>query len=114
MTKAKRLTRVYSYSAATGVEPHAVASSRTETIVVQCGISGMVMRRSELDEPDGYYFTSPVLAVEAFVAKAKAALADSSRAAGHAGWRKALGDAQEILCQIQAGARVMASEGSKT
>lgn len=97
----KRPRHVYSYSPASGVEAHAVIEHRRDWIVIQPrkqSLFTMLLSKSELDAERCYY-TTPERAVEAFIAKAIAALADKKRAKSHDGWRAALRDAQKFLCQ---------------
>jgi len=88
---------VYTYSAASGVEKRGVVRASDDAVTVAVGCSGEVVRRSELDGPAARYFTDPLLAIQAFVAKAKAALADASRRQHHAGWKAALSDARKCM-----------------
>jgi hypothetical protein len=88
---------VYRYSPASGVETAVVIRATRDAVTVASGISGQVVRRSELDAPGAAYFTSARRAVGSFVAKAQAALADPSRERHHAGWREALADARARL-----------------
>lgn len=91
---------VYTYSAASGIEKRAVLSTSRASITVASGISGQIVRRTELDAPAARYFTDPFAAIRNFISKAEAALADSSRRKHHADWRGALADAQTRLEQI--------------
>lgn len=93
----KRLKHVFSYSPVTGVEAHRVRDQRRDSLVRECGLSGEVLRVRELNGPGARYYTTPVLAIEAFIAKAEAALADTSKREHHADWRRALRDAQRDL-----------------
>lgn len=97
----KKQRHVYSYSPASGVETHAVIEHRRDWIVIQPraqSIFTMLLPKSELDA-GRYYYTTREQAVEVFIAKAEAALADKTRAESHDGWRTALRDAQKFLCQ---------------
>ena len=91
------MRHVYTYGAAFGVEKRGVLRVGDDAVTVAVGCSGEVIRRSELDGEDGRYFTDPLLAIKAFMAKAKAALADASRRQHHAGWKSALSDASKCL-----------------
>ena len=91
------MRHVYAYSTISGVEKHLVIRASATAITVATGISGQVVRRSELDAPGAWYFTAARLAIEAFVAKAQVALADTSRKKHHAGWRAMLADARKRL-----------------
>ncbi len=88
---------VYTYSAASGIEKRGVVRAADEAVTVAAGCSGEIVRRADLDVPTARYFTDPLLAIEAFVTKAKAALADASRRQHHADWRGALVDASKRL-----------------
>ena len=88
---------VYTYSAVSGVEKRRVERVTDDAVTVAVGCSGEIVRRAELDAPAARYFTDPLLAIQAFVAKAKAALADASRRQHHAGWKSALADASKCL-----------------
>ena len=88
---------VYAYSPSCGVEERRLLRESGEAVTVATGISGEVVRRSDLDAPGARYFTTPRAAVEAFVAKAEAALADASHAEHHAGWREVLAEARARL-----------------
>jgi len=88
---------VYAYSTASGIEKRRVERSTADSVTLAAGVSAQILRRSELDAPTGYYFTDPRLAIQAFVAKAEATLADESRRKHHAGWRAALADAHKCL-----------------
>lgn len=92
-----RKSRVYAYSACSGVEERDVLRETPYAVTIASGISGEVVRRRDLDAPGARYFTTPRAAVEAFVAKAEAALADASRAEHHAGWREVLAEARARL-----------------
>ena len=91
------MRHVYTYSASSGVEKRGVLSTSKDVVTVAVGCSGEVVRCADLDAPAARYFTDPILAIQAFVAKAKAALADASRRQHHAGWRSALADASKCL-----------------
>lgn len=93
----KRLKQIFSYSPATGIEAYRVREQRRDTLVRESGIMGELLRVSELDVAGARYFTTPLRAIEAFVDKAEAALADKSRAAHHKDWRRALVDARRDL-----------------
>ena len=88
---------VYTYSAVTGVEKRGVLRASADAVTVAVGISGEVVRRAELDAPSARYFTDPFAAIQAFIGKAEAALADAARRKHHKGWRAALADAQKRL-----------------
>jgi hypothetical protein len=88
---------VYTYSAVTGVEKRGVVNASADAVTVAVGISGEVVRRSELDSPSARYFTDPFAAIQAFIVKAEAALADAARRKHHKDWRAALADAQKRL-----------------
>lgn len=94
------MKRVYSYSAASGVEEHRVLRATRGAVTVASGISGQVVRRSELDAPGATYFTAARGAIESFVAKAEEAIADASREEHHAGWREVLADARARLEEL--------------
>jgi hypothetical protein len=97
----KRPRHVYSYSPASGVETHAVIEHRRDWIVIQSraqSIFTMLLPKFELDA-GRYYYTTRERAVEAFIAKAEAALADKARAKSRDGWKDALRDAQKFLSQ---------------
>jgi hypothetical protein len=97
----KRQRHVYSYSPASGVEAFAVIEHRRDWIVIQPraeSIFTMLLSKSELDA-GRYYYTTRERAIEAFIAKAEAAIADKVRAKSHDGWKDALRDAQKFLCQ---------------
>ena len=91
------MRHVYTYSAASGVEKRRVERVTDSVITVAAGISGEIVRRTELDAPAARYFTDPFLAIKAFLAKAEVALADASRRKHHADWRGAMADAQKRL-----------------
>jgi hypothetical protein len=91
------LPYLYTYSSLSGVEKRRVERVTNDAVTVATGISGEVVRRAELDAPAARYFTDPLLAIEAFIAKAEVALADASRRKHHAGWRCAMADAQKRL-----------------
>lgn len=91
------MRHVYTYSAASGVEKRGVLSASEDLVTVAVGCSGEVVRRTELDAPAARYFTDPLLAIKAFLAKAEVALADASRRQHHAGWKSALADASKCL-----------------
>lgn len=76
MTKIKKL---YSYYASSGLEVHPVERCTTTSVVVPCGISGEVIRRTEIDVAGARYFTTPTAAIEAFIVKAETAIADPTR-----------------------------------
>lgn len=98
ITDRRRLRAVYTYSACLGVEERPlIRATRDAVTVVVSGISGEVVRRRDLDAPGARYFTTPRAAVEAFVAKAEATLADASRTEHHAGWREVLAEARARL-----------------
>lgn len=96
------MKHVYTYSAASGVEKRGVVRVSDNAVTVAVGCSGEVVRRSELDAPAARYFTDPLLAIQAFMTKAKAALADASRRQHHAGWRAALTDASKRVVELSA------------
>ena len=91
------IRHVYTYSAASGVEKRGVPRVSNEAVTVAVGCTGEVVRRTELDAPAARYFTDPLLAVKAFMIKAKAALADAARRKHHADWRSALTEAHKCL-----------------
>jgi hypothetical protein len=91
------LPYVYTYSSASGVEKRRVERVTDEAVTVVAGISGEIVRRTELDAPAARYFTDPFLAIKAFLAKAEVALSDATRRQHHAGWRCARADAQKCL-----------------
>ena len=91
------MRHVYAYSAASGVEKRGVVRAGDDAITVATGISGEIIRRTDLDVPAARYFTAPLLAIEAFIAKAKTTLADASRRKHHVDWRGALADASKRL-----------------
>ena len=91
------MRHVYTYSSASGVEKRGVVRASDDAVTVAVGCSGEVVRRAELDGPAARYFTDPLMAIQAFVAKAKAALADASRRKHHADWKSALVDASKHL-----------------
>jgi hypothetical protein len=101
---------IYSYSPASGVQVHKVIERSLTRIVILSALSfcGQSLAIAELNK--GHYFTTPALAVQAFIAKADAALAASSRAEGHDGWREAREEALLLLCQKL---RAAASRGLK-
>jgi hypothetical protein len=68
-----------------------------DAVTVAVGASGEIVRRAELDAPCARYFSDPLRAITAFIAKAEAALADAARRQHHAGWRGALVDARRCL-----------------
>jgi hypothetical protein len=97
----KKPRHIYSYSPASGVEAHAVIEHRRAWIVIQPreqSIFTMLLAKSEVDA-QGYYYTTPRRAVEAFVVKAEAALTRDLSAEDHDGWSTALRDAQKFRCQ---------------
>jgi hypothetical protein len=94
------MRHVYAYSASSGVEKCRVIRATASAITVATGISGQVVRRADLDVQGARYFTTSRLAIEAFVAKAQAAIADASRKEHHAGWRGALADAHKRLEEL--------------
>lgn len=87
------MRHVYTYSAASGVEKRGVLRASDDAVTVAVGCTGEVVRRAELDAPAARYFTDPLLAIRAFVAKAQVALADASRRKHHADWKSALTEA---------------------
>ena len=91
---------VYTYSAASGVEKRRVVRAADDAVTVAVGCSAEVVRRAELNVPTARYFTDPLLAIQAFVAKAKTALADASRRKHHQDWRGALADASKRLEEL--------------
>ena len=91
------IRHVYTYSAVSGVEKRGVLRASDDVVTVAVGCSGEVVRRADLDGPAARYFTDPQLAIQAFVTKAKAALADASRRQHHAGWKSALVVASKCL-----------------
>ena len=88
---------VYTYSSVSGVEKRRVERVTDDVVTVVSGLSGEVVRRSELDVSAARYFTDPILAIKAFLAKAEVVLADASRRKHHTGWRCALADAHKRL-----------------
>lgn len=93
----KQLKQIFSYSPATGVETYRVRDQRRDTLVRDSGLSGERLQIAELDGAGAHYFTTPLRAIEAFVDKAEAVLADKSRRAHHKDWRRALTDARRDL-----------------
>lgn len=93
----KKLEMIYAYVPSVGVVEHRVLAVNAEHIVRDSRITGERLRRSDLDTPNSHYFTTRRLACEAFIHKAEAVLADSSRAPHHTGWRKALANARREL-----------------
>ena len=91
------MRHVYTYSAATGVEKRGVVRVSDDAVTVAVGCSGEVVRRADLDGHAARYFTDPLLAIQSFMTKAKAALADASCRQHHAGWEIALADACKRL-----------------
>ena len=91
------MKHVYTYSAASGVEKRGVVHASGDAVTVAVGCSGEVVRRADLDGPAARYFSDPLLAIQAFMAKAQEALADASRRQQHAGWKVALSDACKRL-----------------
>lgn len=94
------IRHVYTYSAASGVEKRGVVRASEDAVTVAVGCSGEIVRRTELDGSAARYFTDPLLAIHAFMAKAKAALADKSRRQHHAGWKSALTEADKRLKEL--------------
>ena len=95
----KKQRHIYSYAPSSGVEHHTVIERRSDSIVMlsrEDSFFAMSFPKSELDA-GLHYYTTRVRAIEAFIEKAKAALADATRAAGHDGWREALRDARKRL-----------------
>jgi hypothetical protein len=70
----KRISKIYSYVPMVGGESHKVTHQRFGSLVRECGISGEVIREKELDVPGARYYSSPLLAVEGFLVKARARL----------------------------------------
>jgi hypothetical protein len=99
VTVSKRIKQIFSYNPVTGVEAYRVhdRDPRRDTIVRINGMFGELLQLSELDVAGARYFTTPLRAIEAFVDKAEAALADTSRKAHHKDWRRALADARRDL-----------------
>jgi hypothetical protein len=97
----KKLSHVYSYSTVSGIEAHRVIERRRDWIAILSRPDSFCAQSLQISELDAgrYYYTTPVRAAEAFVAKAEAALADPARAEGHDGWRTALAAARSFLCQ---------------
>lgn len=93
----KQIELIYAYDPSIGVVGHRVLEHRTGHLVRESGFTGERLRLSDLDAPSSRYFTTARGAIEAFISKAEAALADKSRAAHHAGWRKALTHARREL-----------------
>lgn len=91
----KRIKQVFSYQGPPNrLVTYAVERRCVTEIVLLKGISGMILRVTELDTrgpyPLGYYFTTPRLAIEAFIAKAEAALARPCDTENRKAWRNAL------------------------
>lgn len=93
----RRIKQLFTYNPATGIEAYRTRDQRRETIVRDSGLSGEVLRIAELNKPGARYFTTTIRAIEAFIDKADAALADPSRKRHHADWRHALGIARRDL-----------------
>lgn len=99
----KRIKQLFSYHPALGIEVHRVRDQRRDTIVRDSGLSGELLRIAELNKPGAHYFTTTIRAIEAFIDRADAALADVSRKQHHADWRHALGIARrDLFAQIHA------------
>ena len=93
-----RLPVVFAYYAVTGVYQRRVVRQTAEAVTVAAGVSGMVVRRAELDEPGGTWFTTARRATEAFVARARTREADPAlSAADRRGWRQARAEAERHL-----------------
>lgn len=76
----KRIKNIYSYCSVTGkVDTHKITYQRFGSLVRECGISGEVVRESELDTPGepfpkGRYYTTRLGAVEGFLMRGRARL----------------------------------------
>jgi hypothetical protein len=70
---------------------------RGEHIVRESGFTGERLRLSDLDSLSSRYFTTAKGAIEAFIRKAEAALADLSKTKHHKEWKKALVTARRNL-----------------
>lgn len=104
----KRIKQVFSYQPASRLETYRVERQHPTEVVILKGISGMILRVAELDThgsyPLGYYFTTSRLAIEAFIARAEAALANATcDAQNRKAWREALAIARaDLSSQIRA------------
>jgi hypothetical protein len=97
------MRKVYAYAVSIGVEPSTVIERRSESIVIAATPSSpftRILRTSELDA-GGYYYTTPALAIAAFIVKAEGALVDPKRpGSSHAGWRRELRIAHKRLKEV--------------
>lgn len=96
---------LYSYYPSSGLELHAVTRDRKHgTATIPHGFTGELIRWSEVDGPGGRYFTTARAAIESFIAKAEAALADPTRCSRNdrRGWLKVLTAARKRLAEIGA------------
>jgi hypothetical protein len=96
----KRIRKLYSYSTASGVEQYTTREQTATSLVRDSGISGQVMRLSELDTPTSYYFTSARLAIEAFIVKAHYAMRDPAKREQRADWKRAQAKARRDLRRL--------------
>ena len=95
----KTIRTLYQYWASSGIETCRVERCTATSVTVPTEISGEVIRRTEIDVPGGRYFTTPTAAIEAFIAKAEAALAEPTRnsRSDRSGWLKCLNAARDAL-----------------
>ena len=100
---------IYSYGAVAGLERHVIIDRGSQSVTVARGITGELIRRSIIDTPpgtypNGHYFTTPSAAIEAYIARGEAALADKTRnlTRGHIfGWKRAIADARTRLAALK-------------
>lgn len=91
------------------VRVHRVLMTSDLLVTIESGISGQVIRKIEINS-DGYYFTAPELAIDAFVKRADNALADPSYPeTKKPAWREARTEALFVRND-----HVMASSGRAT
>jgi len=93
--------KVYAYAPSEGLLTYAVVRQTPTIIVVAGRVADQVVARSDLDV-GGWFWRTPAGAINGFLAKADAVLADPARRAHHAGWRAARVVAQRTLTQLPA------------
>jgi len=91
-----RIKSVFSYQPSNRLVVHTVEQRHPTEIVVLGGLSGLIVRVAELDAGK-YYYTTPRLAIEAFIGKAEAALARPCDAQNRKAWHQALATARHDL-----------------
>jgi len=100
----KTIRTLYSYYPGSGLERLHVESCTALSVTVPRGLSGEVIRRTEIDAPGARCFTTPTAAIDAFIVKAETALADPTRCkkADRSGWLKCLAAAKKLLREQKA------------